>query len=71
MSRERETEVPDRARGAGDGGASDHGGWRAERAARLCLFLVLGMAFDEERGEGRESARLTDSLGVKCARIRG
>jgi hypothetical protein len=71
MSRERETEVPERARGTGDGGASGHGGWRAERAARLCLFLVLGMAFDEERGERWERAPMTDSLGVKCARIRG
>jgi hypothetical protein len=62
MSRERKTEVLERARGAGDGSASDHGGWRAERAARLCLFLVLGVAFDEERGKGREGTWIKGAI---------
>jgi hypothetical protein len=62
MSCERKTEVPERARGAGDGGASDRGGWRTERAARLCLFLVLGLAFDEERGKGREGAWIKGAI---------
>jgi hypothetical protein len=35
------------------------------------LFVVRGVAFDKERGKGRESARMTGSMGVKCARIRG
>jgi hypothetical protein len=71
MSGEREAEISERARGAGDGSSPDRSRRRAEGFAGLFLFVVRGVAFDEERGKGWEGARMTGWKGAACARIRG
>jgi hypothetical protein len=67
MSGEREKKIRERTGGAGDGGASDRGRWRAEGAARLSLFVVRGVAFDEERGKGWQGAWVIVALGLQYA----